>query len=167
MSRCAWPLVILFLAACAAQPPAPVDHRAEGSRQVSERVRQPAGETPGLQVYPLRNPAVGELTEKARAAEARGDLDAANRLLERALRIESRDPELLQYMAEIQLARGRPDQAESYAARSFELGPRVGELCVRNWRTLSVAREEQGNDAGANDALDRAENCRVERPPRY
>ena len=167
MLRRAWPIAILFLAACAAQPPAPVDHRAEGSREVSERVRQPAGETAGLQVYPLRNPAVSELTRAARAAEDRGDLDEARRILERALRIESRDPELLQYMAEVQLASGHPDQAESYAARSFELGPRVGELCVRNWRTLSLAREEQGDTSGADRALERAGDCSVERPPRY
>lgn len=167
MQRRAWPIAIVLLVGCAAQPPAPVDHRAEGSREVSERVRAPAGETAGLQVYPLRNPAVGELAEAAREAENRGDLQEATRLLERALRIEARDPELLQHMAELQLARGHHDQAENYAARSFELGPRVGELCVRNWRTLSMAREEQGNAAGAAEALDRAEQCRVERPPRY
>jgi uncharacterized protein HemY len=101
-----------LLAACATQPPAPVE-----DRSVAEQVRAPAAEQArGLQVYPLRNPAVAELTDAARAAESANDLDRATILLERALRIEPRDPELLQYMAEVQLEKGAWDQAESYAS---------------------------------------------------
>src|SRR5690554_4354410 len=87
----------LMLSACAWQPT--LDDPA-----VAERVRAPAeGESGELQVYPLRNPAVRELEAAAETAQADGDLDRAEAHLERALRIEARDPELLQQMAELQL----------------------------------------------------------------
>ncbi len=152
-----------LLGACAAQPPAPVE-----DRSVAEEVRAPAAEqASGLQVYPLRNPAVTELADAAGAAENAGDLDRATILLERALRIEPRDPELLQYMAEVQLEKGVWDQAENYASRSFDVGPRVGELCQRNWRTIALARERQGRDDAARRARERLAQCQVEAPERF
>lgn len=150
-----------LLAACAWQPTADPEPASE--------VRAPAGgeEARGLQVYPLRNPAVAELSQAAEAAQAEGELERAHMLLERALRIEPRDPELLQHMAELQLSRGRWDQAAQYAARSFELGPRVGEICRRNWQTLALARERRDLTAAANQARERAQSCSVELPERY
>ena len=156
-------LLSVIVTGCAVQAPAPVD-----DRSVAEQVRAPAAEAArGLQVYPLRNPAVAELTEAAAAAEHDGDLERATILLERALRIEPRDPELLQHMAEIQLERGAWEQAESYAARSFDVGPRVGELCQRNWRTIALARERQGRNDPARRARERIEQCQVEAPERF
>lgn len=153
----------VLLCACAAQPPAPVEDRA-----AQDLARAPApDETRGLQVYPLRNPAVAELTEAAHLAEEHGDMERAAMLLERALRIEGRDPELLQHMAEVKLAQGDWEQAASYASRSFDQGPRVGELCQRNWRTLALARERQGDAAAAARARQRLDACRVEPPQRF
>ncbi len=155
--------VIAVLAACATQQPAPVEERT-----VEERVRAPAADaSEGLQVYSLRNPAVMELSEAAVQAEQAGDLDRAAMLLERALRIESRDPELLQQMAEVQLGQGDFDQAASFAARSFDQGPRVGEICQRNWRTLAVARERLGEDGAAAEARRRLSECQVRPPERF
>lgn len=156
-------LAAVMVVACAVQPPAPVE-----DRSLAEQVRAPAAEQPrGLQVYPLRNPAVTELTEAAVAAENDGDLERATMLLERALRIEPRDPELLQYMAEIQLEKADWEQAESYASRSFDVGPRVGELCQRNWRTMALARERLGRDDAARRARERLAQCQVEVPERF
>jgi len=154
-------LSALALAACAWQPP--VDDRA-----AAERVRAPAAEqSRGLQVYPLQNPAVAELTEAADQAERDGDLARAASLLERALRIEARDPKVLQHLAEIRLAQGNWEQAESQASRSFDLGPRVGELCQRNWRTIALARERLDRFEGAYRARERLQDCQVEPPPRF
>jgi tetratricopeptide (TPR) repeat protein len=151
-----------ILTACATQAPAPVE-----DRNVTEQVRAPAAEeSRGLQVYPLRNPAVTELNEAAARAENDGDLERAAMLLERALRIEPRDPELLQNMAEIKLGQSDWEQAESYASRSFDVGPRVGELCQRNWRTLALARERMGQHEIAHEARERLQRCQVEPPPR-
>jgi Flp pilus assembly protein TadD len=155
-------LTIFALAGCAVQSPAPVDERI-----AAEQVRAPAAaETRGLQVFALRNPAVTELSEAAAQAETNGDLDRAAMLLERALRIEPRDPELLQQMAELRLDQGRWEQAESHARRSFDVGPRVGELCQRNWRTVAVALERQSRPEEARTASERLRTCQVEPPPR-
>jgi Flp pilus assembly protein TadD len=149
-----------FLAACATQPPAPIEER-----DVDQQVRNPArNDAAGVQVYPLKNPAVAELTEQAAQAEASGDLDQAAVLLERAMRIQPRDPELLQHMAEVQLQRGQYEQALNFATRSHDIGPRVGELCARNWRTMSLAQERLGDRQGARRSLERAEQCMVTRP---
>ncbi len=156
---------VLLLAACAAQPPAPVE-----DRSLVEQVRasEPEQEEPrGLQVYPLRNPAVDELIRSAEQAERDGDLPRAAMLLERAIRIEPRDPELLQNMAEVRLAQGDWEQADANASRSFDVGPRVGELCQRNWRTMALARERLGRHEDAHRARERMQECRVEPPPRF
>ena len=155
-------LLAVLVAGCATQAPAPVDERI-----ATEEVRAPAAaETRGLQVFPLRNPAVSELSDAAVQAEQAGDLGRAATLLERAIRIEPRDPQLLQQMAEVRLDQGQWDQAESHARRSFDVGPRVGELCQRNWRTIAVARDRQADAAGARDARERLQACQVEPPPR-
>lgn len=154
--------IALLLAACAGgrSTPAPIDHR-----DVDAEVRAPAkAESTGVQVYPLKNPAVAELTSQASRAEQTGDYDQAAVLLERALRIQPRDPELLQQMAEVQVSKQDYGQALSFATRSFDIGPRVGEICARNWRTIGLAREQLGDEPGAREATGRANQCMVTKP---
>lgn len=149
----------LTLAACAAnrEPPAPVEDRGvDVDRQVREPARQ---DSEGVQVRPLQNPAVQELLADASVAESAGDYQQAEALLERGLRVQPRDPELLQRMAEIKLEQRQYEQALSFAVRSFDVGPRVGELCARNWRTISVARRYLGDRSGASEAERRVETC--------
>lgn len=150
----------LVLAACASSSPAPVEEH-----EMEQRVRAPAREdSEGIQVYPLKNSAAADLAEQAATAEADGDYDQAAVLLERALRIQPRDPELLQQMAEVQMQRGQFRQALAFSTRSHDIGPRVGELCARNWRTMSLAHERLGDGAAARRADDRADQCMVTRP---
>ncbi len=152
--------IALLLAACSSQPPAPIK-----DKEIDSRVRTPASEdSAGVQVYSFQNPAVKELTAQALVAERAGDLDQAGGYLERALRIEPRDPQLLQHMAEIKLQKEDYQQALSFAVRSYEIGPRVGEICSRNWRTISVAREHLNDSNGASDAEARAARCMNTRP---
>ena len=156
-----WPVFLLtaFLSACATAPP-PVD-----GREVDARVRQPAQQdSAGVQVFPLGNPAVTELLADASQAERNGQYEQAAVLLERALRIQPRNPEVLQNMAEVQLQVRDYQQALNFAARSYDLGPRVGEICSRNWRTISVSREHLGDHPGAVEAEERARNCMVTKP---
>ena len=154
-----------LLAACAGPPPTP---GAGEDRVVAERVRAPSGGSgEELQVYGVRNPAVVALSRDARAAEDAGDLQRAEMLLERALRIEGRDPAVLQQMAEVQLAQGRLDQARSFAQRSFELGPQVGEICKRSLRTLIVVNERAAQWERAHQARELLDECRVAPPERF
>ena len=153
-------LLLGLLAACTSQQPAPVEER-----EVDRRVRAPAEQdSAGVQVYPLQNPAVVQLTEQAGAAEAEGDFATAAVLLERALRIRPRDPQILQHMAEVQLQMQDYEQALSFAVRSYDIGPRVGEICARNWRTIAVAREYLEDASGAREAEQRVGQCMNTRP---
>ena len=156
-------LLPVLLAACAAQGPAPVEER-----EVDTRVRTPAQQdSAGVQVFPLKNPAVEELVVKAREAERAGRLDDAAVMLERAMRIQPRNPELLQHMAEVQLQKKDYEQALSFSVRSYDTGPRVGEICSRNWRTISVAREHLGDRRGSSEAEKRASQCMNTKPASY
>jgi tetratricopeptide (TPR) repeat protein len=153
-------LVLLTLAACSSQSPAPVE-----DHEVDARVRTPASEdSAGVQVYSLQNPAVKQLTAQAEGAERAGDLDQASGYLERALRIQPQDPQLLQHMAEIKLQEEDYQQALNFAVKSYDIGPRVGEICARNWRTISVAREHLKDAGGAVEAETRASQCMNTRP---
>jgi tetratricopeptide (TPR) repeat protein len=134
---------------------------------VETEVRVPASQdSAGVQVFPLQNPAVKELLADASSAESVGDYGKAAVLLERALRIEPRDPEILQSMAEVQLQNGDYEQALTFAVRSYDSGPRVGEICSRNWRTIGVARERLGDRSGSVEAIERASRCMSTRPER-
>jgi tetratricopeptide (TPR) repeat protein len=153
----------LWLAGCATRPPS-----TDSGRDVDTRVRQPASqESAGIQVYPLQNPAVKQLLSGARQAEDSGDYEQAVVLLERALRIQPRDPEILQHMAEVQLQVEDYQQALHFAVRSYDIGPRVGEICSRNWRTISLARENLGDRSGSAEAEDRAGRCMSTKPRSY
>jgi tetratricopeptide (TPR) repeat protein len=154
-------VILVFLIGCSSNPsPAPVEEQ-----EVNTRVRAPASQdSAGVQVYSLQNPAVKQLTAQAKGAELNGELDEAGGYLERALRIQPRDPQVLQHMAEIKLQKEDYQQALNFAERSYDSGPRVGEICSRNWRTISVAREHLKDASGANDAEDRATQCMNTRP---
>jgi hypothetical protein len=67
-------------------------------------------------------------------------------------------------MAEIKLQKEDYQQALNFAVRSYDSGPRVGEICSRNWRTISVAREHLKDASGASDAEQRASQCMNTRP---
>ena len=150
----------IIMAACASPAPAP-----RQEREVDTRVREPAREdSEGVQVFPLQNPAVKELLADAGSAESSGDYGQAAALLERALRIQPRDPEILQSLAEIQLQMEDYEQALHFATRSYDIGPRVGEICSRNWRTISVSREYLGDHAGSAEAEQRAARCMNTKP---
>ena len=152
--------ILLLLVACSSQAPVPIE-----DMEVNSRVREPASEdSAGVQVYSLQNPAVKQLAAQAGDAEEAGDLDRASGYIERALRIQPQDPQLLQHMAEIKLQEKDYQQALNFAVRSYDSGPRVGEICSRNWRTVSVARGHLEDIAGANDAETRATQCMNTRP---
>jgi len=155
-------VTVTVLSACATGargPTAPQD------REVEARVREPARQdSEGIQVFPLQNPAVKELLADAGNAEQAGDYGQAATYLERALRIQPRDPEILQSMAEVQLQMQDYEQALNFASRSYDIGPRVGEICSRNWRTIGVSREHLGDHPGSVEAEKKATVCMNTKP---
>jgi len=156
----------LLLGGCVGwTPPAGQPQASAPQAEVESRVREPARqESAGVQVFPLQNPAVKELLADASQAESTGNYDQAAVLLERALRIQPRDPEILQNMAEVQLQVKDYEQALNFAVRSYDAGPRVGEICSRNWRTISLARDRLGDWTGSQQAAQRATECMNAKP---
>ena len=102
------------------------------------------------------NVAVAGLMETARADVAAGRLANAAASLERALRIEPRNPRLWQELARVRLKQGQYAQAESVAARSNSWAGSDNALRAENWRLIAEAREARGDADGARAALEQA-----------
>src|SRR5574341_238722 len=139
--------VAAILGGCAVvQPPAPVP----------EPVPVPAPGSPA----PVETAAVASLMHGARADAAAGRLVNAAASLERALRLEPRNPRLWQELARVRLMQGDYEQAESVAARSNSWAGADSRLRAENWRLIAQAREARGDSAGARAALEAAERQR-------
>lgn len=107
-------------------------------------------------IQPSTNPAVIALLDKAHADASAGQLPSATATLERALRIEPRNPVLWQELALVKLQSGDYAQAENFAVRSNSWAGTNKRLQARNWRIISEARALRGNNDGAQAAMERA-----------
>jgi predicted Zn-dependent protease len=105
---------------------------------------------------PHENVAVAGLLQSARSDSASGRLTNAAATLERALRIEPRNPRLWQELARVRLKQGEYAQAESVATRSNSFGANDNALRAENWRLIAQARDARGDTDGARDALETA-----------
>jgi tetratricopeptide (TPR) repeat protein len=106
------------------------------------------------------NAAVAGLLDAARADAAAGRLPNAAASLERALRIEPRNPRLWQELARVRMKQGDYAQAESTARRSNSWAGSDAALRAENWRLIAQAREARGDSEGARSALETAERQR-------
>lgn len=103
------------------------------------------------------SPAVLALLDRADQQFAARDLDAAASSLERALRIEPRNPRLWHRLAAVRLDQGQLDQAIQMAAKSNSLAGYDRGLQARNWRLIASARYAKGDPDGGRAAEARAE----------
>lgn len=115
----------------------------------------PPAEPPALAV-PSENSAVVALLRKSQEQSSAGQLDAASASLERALRIEPRNPVLWQRLARVRLEQKDYQQAENLAAKSNSLAGSDRRLRGENWRIIGEARSRRGDRAGAKAAFERA-----------
>lgn len=102
------------------------------------------------------NSAVVGLVDVARADIDAGRFPSAVASLERALRIEPKNPRLWQELARVRLKEGDFAQAENLAARSNSWAGDDRDLRAENWRLIAEARTARGDEAGAKAALERA-----------
>ncbi len=102
------------------------------------------------------NSAVVALVDGARADVTAGKFATAAASIERALRIEPKNPYLWHELAQIHFQQGDWVQAESHAARSNSWAGGNKPLRAANWRLIAEARAGSGDDAGARVARDRA-----------
>jgi len=92
------------------------------------------------------------LLDRAQSAAQSGQLHTAESQLERALRIEPRNPVLWHYMAKLRLHQNRLSEAAGLAAKSNTLAGQNRALRADNWRIIAHARQQQGDEAGAYQA---------------
>ena len=159
---------VLLLAACAAPPPAPVEQPpgvptpppgvsapppgapapSPGLPPTETTVPPLGAPQPPIEARPLPEPrpgpkenvAVAGLVDSARSDAAAGRLPNAAASLERALRIEPRNPRLWQELARVRLKQGDFVQAENLAARSNSYAGSDSGLRAENTRIIEDAR---------------------------
>jgi Tfp pilus assembly protein PilF len=102
-------------------------------------------------------PAIASLTDSARTDALAGRLANAGASLERALRIEPRNPRLWQELARVRLQQQDYVQAESCAQRSNSWAGDDDALRADNWRLIAQAREARGDGEGARAAIEAAQ----------
>jgi len=99
------------------------------------------------------NKAIVALLDRAELDSKAGKREAAGALLERALRIEPRNPWLWLQLAQVRLAQGQYAQAITLARKSNSFGGRQPRLQAENWQVIGQARVAQGDTAGAEQAF--------------
>jgi predicted Zn-dependent protease len=102
------------------------------------------------------SPAVVGLLGQAEKQANSGDLEAAAASLERAIRIEPRNPLLWYHLATVRLAQQEAAQAEQLAAKSNSLAAGNRLQQSRNWHLIARARQALGDGDGARAAERRA-----------
>ncbi len=160
------PLAALFVLSFAASGCAVLERESPGADRAAERdeLEETVGEVAAngvVEVTPLADPAVPPLLDRARAAERAGEVVRARTFLEQALSLAPSDPMVWQRLAELYLLNGEWPSAAEAARRSFDLGPKVGTLCARNWVTMARAFQAQGLVDRAGHAEREAEDCPV------
>jgi len=98
------------------------------------------------------SPALLALMQEADAEAASGNLDNAASNLERAIRLQPRNAELWQRLAEVRLKQHQPGLAEDLAKKSNVLARSDVALTKKNWAIIAEARRKKGDAAGAAEA---------------
>ena len=137
-------VVAVLLAGCASQQPAPTEDAAK-----------PPVVVPATPPH-KENVAIAGLMDSARTEYAAGNFPSAAASLERALRIEPRNPRLWHELARVRLKQGQYAQAESVAARSNSWAADDKALRAENWRLIAESRRARGDNEGAQAALEAA-----------
>lgn len=100
--------------------------------------------------------AVVSLVESALVERDAGRLDQAVIRLERALRIEPRNPMIWHYLATVRFQQQELDKAETLAIRANSFAGESRTLRAANWRIIGQIRSTRGDAAGAQAAFGKA-----------
>ena len=158
---------LVLLAACS-QPPGSVQQATRAPDHDMVAAIRAAGnrDSSVLQVAPLRDPAIDNFMIAAHNAERAGDIRMAISNADSALKLAPDAPDILQYRAELAVRARDYATAETDARRSYELGPKLGGLCARNWQTVLEIEQLEGNTAAAENARVSRGKCHVDGPVR-
>ncbi|WP_446811820.1 tetratricopeptide repeat protein [Methylomonas sp. 2BW1-5-20] len=103
-------------------------------------------------------PAVLALISESDRSRNSGDLDAAVVVMERALRIDSRNPTLTYKLAQLRIKQNKPQLAEELAGKAALLAGGNLDLKRKSWLLIAEARQMQQNPQGAKEAKAKADS---------
>lgn len=104
------------------------------------------------------SPAVVALISESDRNRNGGDLDAAVVVMERALRIDSRNPTLTYKLAQLRIKQNKPQLAEELAGKAALLAGSNLDLKRKSWLLIAQARQMQQNPQGAKEAKAKADS---------
>ena len=145
-------VLLLLLSGCAGIATEPTTLIFPGEQQSGEGDFVP--QVPKTEMS--ENRAVIALLDQAQSDNEAGQRDAAGASLERALRIEPRNPWLWLELAQVRLAQGQYSQAITLARKSNSFAGHQSRVLASNWQLIGQARVAQGDSAGAEQAFKRA-----------
>jgi len=159
-------LTVVFIHGCSTatsqQNPTPVVEQGQPLSSQPSPVTYPApgyapANSPANAVAVSTQPAaVGALLQQAEQQANTGDLESAAESLERAIRIDPRNPVIWFHLATVRLSQGEPSQAEQLATKSNSLAAGNHAQQSRNWLLIAQARRQLNNSSGAAAAERRA-----------
>ena len=151
----------------ATQPPQPPPGSSGRPTEISP-APAPAAPSPGMAPTPIAppppvstrhyqlGPATNALVGQAHAASAKGDYLTAMSTLERAVRIEPRNPLVWIEMSKIRLASGEAVQAESVARKAVAFSEGDQRTSNDAWKQVALALRAQNRNPEAAAAEARA-----------
>jgi Tfp pilus assembly protein PilF len=104
---------------------------------------------------------VAGLQQNASELSRQGQPAKAASILERAIRIQPRNPQLWHDLAQVRYSQQRYQQAESLALRSNQYALRRHDIKRANWLLIANARQKQGNAKGAANARKQAQRLDI------
>lgn len=125
--------------------------RTQGSMQGQEAFPSQAEQVSG--------PAVMSLLRQSDQQLAAGSPEGAAAALERALRIEPRNPFVWQALARVRLAQDLPEQTADLAGKSSSLARGNPHIESANWHLIAAARTRMGDYEGAESARQQAQQA--------
>lgn len=166
MKKIVYLLVVLFLVACSAPEEVVVKKPELSPDLMLAKIRGNNEVQNELVFQAMPDDAVLDLIEQAKKAELAGDYQSANTHLSAALRINSSNPEVTQLKAEIALLQEYWFSAEQLALQSYKYGPKLGDICRRNWLTVHYAKLAQGQPMADYELAKNLNECTIVPPAR-
>jgi tetratricopeptide (TPR) repeat protein len=139
----------------------PVSTKRETPAPVDDRTAQ-SGTKKKIQTasFVQKSRATESLIQKADRYSQEKRYPQAAALLERALRIRSRDAEIWHKLANVRYQQGHYVQAESMAKKSLSLAHGSRQMKMQNWELIVRIRQKQGDATGVVSALKRLDALR-------
>jgi uncharacterized protein HemY len=159
-------LTLMLLSACSTREETTVNRLSMTPEDMLVQIhaRKPVQNELVFQTIP--DEALLDLREQAEQAQSVGDYRRTQDLLDQALKLNAKDPEALQMLAELAILQKSWLNAEHMALRSFQSGPKLGDLCRRNWLTVHYAQVAQGLPVVAHQLAKNLNACTIVPPVR-